>query len=276
MALEQKWNRLKTVVRGIAASINSEPKQLASLQPLAEDAINILSGKASSQGLEDVAYIIQQIETFVAKWRPSPRPNPRVLYIQPQWAQSTDNGAQEAQRIVVELRSEISDVPEVQSTGGTMKLFISHSSADKIIAEAFVKFLRSGLPIVAKDIRCTSVDGFKLSAGTNSDDQLKQEIFDAQVFLALLSPVSMQSIYVMFELGARWGSRRYLAPIMVAGLLPSSLKPPLSAIHAISGTSEGDLHQLIDDLSSQLQIAHENPAVYKNDLAAFINVSQVL
>jgi len=37
--------------------------------------------------------------------------------------------------------------------------------------------LRAALPLSAKDIRCTSVDGYKLAAGTNSDEQLRQEVF---------------------------------------------------------------------------------------------------
>ena len=73
-------------------------------------------------------------------------------------------------------------------------MFVSHSSVDKNTAEAFVDLLRVALRLSAKDIRCTSVEGHKLPAGTNSDDQLRQEIFEAQAFIALLSPASIQSI----------------------------------------------------------------------------------
>jgi hypothetical protein len=123
-----------------------------------------------------------------------------------------------------------------------MKIFISHSSTNGQIAEYFVELLRSALPLKSEDIRCTSVDGYKLPAGAISDDQIKQEIFESPAFIALLSPTSMHSIYVMFELGARWGAKKYLAPIMVSGLMIEDLKPPLSAIHAISGTSDADVY----------------------------------
>jgi hypothetical protein len=79
----------------------------------------------------------------------------------------------------------------------------------------------------------------------------------------------MASIYVMFELGARWGANRYLAPIMIGGIKGGDLKAPLSATHAVSGASEADIHQLIDDLSQRLELAPEKPAVYSKALKAF-------
>jgi hypothetical protein len=272
--LTQKWGRLRTTVRSAAAAIDSEPKHLGSLKPFTEEAVKLLSGKPSSEALEEVEYLLQRIEAFVAKWRPSPKPSPGYFYIQPQWAASTDREAQEALRLAKEIRAAGFDVSDDIPVEGAMKIFVSHSSADKRIAEAFVDLLRVALPLSAKEIRCTSVDGYKLEAGTNSDEQLRQEVFEAQAFLALLSPASIQSIYVMFELGARWGANRYLAPVMVAGLTPSALKAPLSAIHAVTGTSEGDLHQLIDTLSERLDVVAEKPAAYAKALNAFVTASK--
>jgi len=269
--LSQKWGRLKTTVRSTAAVINSEPKFLASMKPIVEEALEILSGNPSSQALEEVEYLLQRVESFITQWRPMPG----IPYIQPQWAANTDREAQEALRLVREIRSDGFDVPGKQLAEGTMKVFVSHSSADKQIAETFIDLLRAALPLSAKDIRCTSVDGYKLTAGTNSDEQLRQEVFEAQAFIALLSPTSIQSIYVIFELGARWGANRYLAPVMVAGLTPSAFKAPLSSIHAVMGTSEGDLYQLVETLSKQLDVVPENPAAYARALTAFVNASKV-
>lgn len=278
--LAQKWGRLRTAVRSAAAAIDSEPKYLGSLKPVTEEALRLLSGKASSEALDEVEYLLQRVETFVAAWRPSLNPSPGILYIQPQWAASTDRETQEALRLAKEIRVAGFNVPDKiplpEPVEAAMKIFVSHSRADNQIAEAFVGLLRAALPLSSKDIRCTSVDGYKLEAGTNSDEQLRQEVFEAQAFLALLSPISIQSIYVMFELGARWGAKRYLAPVTVAGLPPSALKAPLSAIHAVTGTSEGDLHQLIDTLSERLDLTAERPAAYAKALKDFVAVSKGL
>ena len=155
-----------------------------------------------------------------------------------------------------------------------MKVFVSHSSADRRIAEAFVELLRAALPIGAKDIRCTSIDGYKLDAGSKADEQLRQEVFDAPVFVALLSPTSMKSVYVLFELGARWATKGHLAPVMVAGLDSTHLKAPLSAIHAVSGASDADVHQLIGVLAKRLSVRAEEPAVYLKALNAFLGTAR--
>ncbi|MES2672475.1 MAG: toll/interleukin-1 receptor domain-containing protein [Pseudomonadota bacterium] len=255
------------------AAIESEPKHLASLRPLAGDAIEILSGVQSDQSIEDLKYIISEIQKFVMRWRPSPEPNSAVLYIQPLWARSTDDQAGEALRIIENLppagqleSAQISDERELSA----MKIFISHSSIDKKTAESLVGLIRNSLGLSSRDIRCTSVDGYRLSAGADSNEQLRAEVFGCDAFVALLSPNSIKSIYVTFELGARWGTKKHLAPIMIGGISPSDLRPPLSGIHAINGASESEVHQLIYDLANHLNLSTEGPAVYSRSLKSFI------
>ena len=138
--------------------------------------------------------------------------------------------------------------PVVQPDDSKMKVFVSHSSVDALIAEAFIDLLRSALGIKADEIRCTSVPGYKLPAGVDSNEQLRREVFESTVFVALLSPQSLQSTYVMFELGARWGAKRYFAPILVKGATASLLKQPLSGLNAVTTDSDAELHKLLHDI----------------------------
>lgn len=266
------WSRLRSVVRSIQASVESEPKHLAALRPLAADAVAILSGPHNAQSDDDLKYLLTKIQDYVVPWRPSKKPSPGSLYIQPQWAKSTDDQAGEALNILDKLPMP-SDAPSStieRKPLAVMKIFVSHSSADREAAEALVDLLRSALGLPAKEIRCTSVEGYKLSAGADSNEQLRTEVFGCDAFVALLSPSSMKSVYVTFELGARWGTKKHLAPIMIGGVLASHLRAPLSGIHAITGSSESDIHQFISDLSSLLSQANEGPSVYGKYLKAFI------
>jgi hypothetical protein len=156
-----------------------------------------------------------------------------------------------------------------------MKVFISHSSADRVAAEAFVQLLCAALRLSSKDVRCNSVDGYKLSAGVDSNEQLRTEVFGSDLFIALLSPASMKSVYVMFELGARWGSKRHFVPVMIGGTTPDDLKAPLSGIHALDGTSEPDLHQLLEDIATRLSLPAEGAAVYAKALREFTRKAKV-
>lgn len=165
------------------------------------------------------------------------------------------------------------DSSVVPATKGEMKVFISHSNADREAAAALVELLRASLLLGSREVRCTSVDGYRLDAGANADEQLRQEIYDAEAFVALLSPDSMRSVYVMFELGARWGAKRPLLPVMVRGIEPGALKAPLSAIHAVRGTSEPDMHGLIQKLAECLGKQSEPPAVYHRTLGLFVEAA---
>lgn len=271
----QNWARLKIAVSGAHSVVMENPNYLASIKPSLEHALQLLAGKPSPEAIDEIEYFIGRVDQYVAQWRPKPRQYPGTFYVPPSWAANTDREAQEALRLISELRQYVIDAPVISRKEDVMKVFVSHSSADKPIATAFVELLRAALPLSAKEIRCTSVDGYKLSVGTHSDDQLRQEVFDVETFVALLSPTSIKSIYVLFELGARWGAKGYLAPVMVAGLDPSFLKPPLSAIHAVSATSEGDIHQLLQTLAERLSVECEKPQVYVKALRAFLDAASV-
>src|SRR5690606_28172211 len=86
-----------------------------------------------------------------------------------------------------------------------LQLFISHSSRDADMAAALIDFLRVTIPGLNR-IRCTSVSGYGLQAGAHVDSQLQKEVGEAATLIALMTGVSVESAYVLFEVGARWGA----------------------------------------------------------------------
>jgi len=270
------WSRINSVVKGAQAAIESEPKHLVSLRPLVQDALVLLSKPPSQEVRDDLKYLLEKIQEFVIPWRPSPRPSPGVFYTQPSWAKSIDSQASEALALLDALPLTSINAPNIEPTslGTAMKVFISHSNKDKNTAEAFVQLVRAALNIPSTEIRCTSVEGYKLSAGADSNEQLRTEVFGCDLFIALLSPTSMKSVYVMFELGARWGTKRHLMPVMIAGTQPGDLKAPLSGIHAVSGVSESDMHQLVADMGTKLSLPVEGAATYTKALTEFVKCAE--
>jgi hypothetical protein len=160
-----------------------------------------------------------------------------------------------------------------------MLIFISHSSSDAEIAKALIALIRSAFNIPTKDIRCTSVSGHKLAVGVLTDEELKREIFGCNVFIALITNSSVKSPYVLFELGARWGSGQPLFPLIADPSGTALLGGPLKNINALSLTDSSDVHQFVNDLGKTLSIAAESPAVYsdaidKVKLLSMINSTQ--
>jgi TIR domain len=145
-------------------------------------------------------------------------------------------------------------------------LFISHSSADLAIAEALVDLLRSALPLRPDQVRCSSLDGFRLPGGADIDDRLRREVDEAQAFIGLVSYRSLRSLYVVFELGARWGARKPLVPLLAPGVPASVLPAPLSGLNALSCEIAGQLQQLVSEIAGALDLSPYSPATYQREV----------
>jgi hypothetical protein len=163
--------------------------------------------------------------------------------------------------------------PQIRTEGQktTLLVFISHSSKDAKLAEALIDFLRAGLGLSEQQIKCSSVDGYRLHIGANTDSSLREDVNAAAVVIGLITPNSLRSHYVTFELGARWGTGSYLAPV-IAGVTPSSVPAPLSQFNVLSAHNEAQLHQLLDDLSKHLSLTLHSAASYQRHLT---NVKQI-
>jgi len=149
-------------------------------------------------------------------------------------------------------------------------IFISHSSQDARLAEQLVDLLRSALNLRADRVRCTSVDGYRLPAGADSDEQLRDEALDSVVFIGILSPFSMASAYVLFELGARWGVKKPIIPLLAPGMGPQALRGPLVGLNAVSCDNAAQLHQLVAEVSGTLGLQPEPAAVYQRHVDAIV------
>jgi len=149
-------------------------------------------------------------------------------------------------------------------------LFVSHSARDAQIVDPLVVLLRSALNLPAAEIRCTSVDGHRLPAGVDTDEQLRRDIVDCTVLLGVISTESLRSLYVVFELGARWGTAKSFIPLLAPGAPTSLLGGPLAGINALRLDVEAQIHQLLTDVGRYLNREVEGPAVYKRDLDALL------
>jgi hypothetical protein len=154
------------------------------------------------------------------------------------------------------------------SLGTSMDIFISHSSEDEILAGLLIKLLRLALGTPPEKIRCTSVDGYRLEIGANSPERIKMEVRGSRIFVALLTPASLRSNYVLFELGARWGGSLPLCPLLAKGASAELLPGPIAALNALYAENESQLRQFLGDIAGQLELPTPNPAVYANELKA--------
>lgn len=119
----------------------------------------------------------------------------------------------------------------------------------------------------------TSVEGHKLPGGADVEDQLRDEILGAKTVIGLISSVSFNSAYVLFELGARWGIQRNLIPLLAHGTSPSILKGPISGYNALMCDNNSQLLQLIRDVSRHIDEEPESPHVYQKNIERILQLA---
>lgn len=151
-----------------------------------------------------------------------------------------------------------------------LTLFISHNARDAAIAKALIALFEKSLKISARKIRCTSVDGYRLPVGADTNDVLRAEVFGAKIFIALLTPNSLSSPYVLFELGARWGARRPLFPVLAGSATPTHLPAPLNTLNALSASVPDQVRQLVEDASAALSERLEPISSFSAEVDAVI------
>ena len=145
------------------------------------------------------------------------------------------------------------------SNNTTIKIFISHSFKDKDFAAAVVDLLEATLNIPPDAIRCTSVDGYKLEAG-DSPETLRLNIQSCDVLVALLTPASLESGFVLMELGAAWGFNKRICPVLAPGLTFNLLPGPSGPLHAVIADDRVGMSGVIDAVHKATQLSfRDNP-----------------
>ena len=88
---------------------------------------------------------------------------------------------------------------------GARKIFISHSSEDKTLIEAFVeKILRLGIGVPADDIFCTSIETMGIKNGEDMRNHIRQNILGCDLALLMISSSYVKSSICLNEMGAVW------------------------------------------------------------------------
>ncbi len=152
-----------------------------------------------------------------------------------------------------------------------LAIFISHAAIDKKLAESLIELLRASIRGLSEDdIRCTSVAGYGFEAGVETDARLRTEVNSSVAFIGLITPSSIQSAYVLFELGARWGARLHLAPVVAGGNRQDLLRGPLTGLHVVDGASDGEMHVLVGEIAKKIGRTSANAAVYSKALQSWL------
>ncbi|SRR5579871_452962 len=138
---------------------------------------------------------------------------------------------------------------------------ISHAGNDKILAEALINLLRSGLGLNPNQAQCSDVDESSEIAGRDPAAVLRIEISSAALLISLITPTCLSSPNVAFELGARVGAGLPAIPLF-AGITKNKFRGPLSLLEGASCNSDAHLDLLLKFVGEQLTMTVRRPSIY--------------
>ena len=156
-----------------------------------------------------------------------------------------------------------------------MRIFVSHSSDDEELADVLVTLLQTALNLSSDDIRCTTLPGFGLPTGSNILDALRDDVRHAPVAIGLLTPSALKSIWVIFELGARWGLGQNIIPLCAKGLTPGGLPDPLRSLNSVDCRNRQQLQRLLEDVERILQLDLARTSTYDRFLGQIAELALV-
>lgn len=103
-----------------------------------------------------------------------------------------------------------------QTENKIQEIFISHSSEDEEIVQAFVDLiLDNGLTIKPTNIFCTSLDGMKIKSGEEWRDFIKERLMNTKITFLIITPNYKESEICLNEMGAAWVLNAIVIPLAV-------------------------------------------------------------
>lgn len=128
------------------------------------------------------------------------------------------------------------------------RLFISHAHADRRIAKALVQLLEAAFRFDRSEVRCTSLRPYKLPVGARSGDSLCAELSTSHAVFGLLTPQSVTSSYVQFELGAAWAHGIRTCPLLRSAADAHLIPAPIADLSPLTLDDPDDCHGLLEDI----------------------------
>jgi len=125
------------------------------------------------------------------------------------------------------------------------RIFLSHAADDAALAHHVANVLRHGADQLKVFVASRAGD---IPPGADWLDTIEAELRKADTYVLLLTPRSVQRLWLWYESGAAWMSERAFIPLTAAGLSKGEVPYPLGARQALSLDDPADVQQMAKGL----------------------------
>lgn len=138
------------------------------------------------------------------------------------------------------------------------QVFISHADEDKKDAECLKNWLFASYTGI--DVFLSSANG--IHCGENPSKALEGAMGEADVLIALLTPMSMNKPWIVFETGAVCGRRKKVLPLLCKGAKDVTAVPdPMRTMFQVNVVSRNnDFQDFLNELGTAIGDRHKQDA----------------
>src|SRR5688500_3905504 len=138
------------------------------------------------------------------------------------------------------------------------KVFISHASEDKLVADAVRRELANRLSLSGEVFM--SSDPAQMVAGANWFTRIEAEIRSSDVVLLMLSRRGARRPWVNFEASAAWHAGKCLIPVCYGKMNADGLPKPYSNFHALTLPAQKNF--LIESVARHLRLPKPTSSLF--------------
>lgn len=139
----------------------------------------------------------------------------------------------------------------------TRSVFVSHAHVNTDSVRRLCMLLQDGMDLKPQQLFCSSLTGQGLLVGQDVQATLHQKLTRASCVLAYVTVDYFASPYCMCELGAAWGKRKVVLPVLVEPVSQSDLPGTVAGILSVVETNSDAIDKLHDALAGQLGVVKD-------------------
>ena len=142
------------------------------------------------------------------------------------------------------------------------EIFVSHSEADRHLAEMLVYFLIEAVGVPPKSIFCSSLEGFGNPLTYDFNANMRDQIQEPKLVVLLLTPSYFDSRFCMMELGATWAKSLKALPVVVPPTTFAEVTTTIGLTQAWDITNSGRLQHVRETVVETLGIDGQDQHVF--------------
>ena len=129
------------------------------------------------------------------------------------------------------------------------KIFLTHGHYDLEFALVLSEVLKS----LGFEVFSASSVSPGITIGEQLSHEIREHMRNADAVVAIISKSSLESSWLLFEIGVAWGMGKQVIPILIRGMQYEDIPPTLSGVQALRVDTKDDFTRAGEMISQAVE-----------------------